>query len=252
LTGAMFRVDLLVAAMARRLLWITDAYFISHGPYVEALRQAAHDGVDVRLLLPQGSDVGWTVPISRTLYRTLLEAGVRIFEWNGTMIHAKTAVADSRWSRIGSTNLNINSWFGNWELDLAIDDEQTALALESHFREDLANATEIVTDVLPRRIAWRAGPGQVARRSARRMMRTVGGLGHSVTAAMSGNRQLELWELAPLFLLGALVTLLGALAYWKPKVLAWPFAVIAAWVGISFIWEALGVFRLLRPRRKKP
>ena len=44
---------------------------------------AARDGVDVRLLLPQGSDVGWTVPLSRTLYRTLLESGVRIFEWNG-------------------------------------------------------------------------------------------------------------------------------------------------------------------------
>ena len=66
--------------------------------------------------MPQGSDVGWTVPLSRTLYRTLLESGVRLFEWNGSMMHAKTAVADGRWARIESTNLNINSWLGNWEL----------------------------------------------------------------------------------------------------------------------------------------
>ena len=52
--------------------------------YVRALQLAAKDGVDVRLLLPQGSDVGWTVPVSRTLYRTLIESGVRIFEWNGS------------------------------------------------------------------------------------------------------------------------------------------------------------------------
>ena len=83
----MLRVDLAVASLARKQLWITDAYFIGHGPYLEALRRAAADGVDVRLLLPRGSDVGWTVPISRTLYRALLEGGVRIFEWNGTMVH---------------------------------------------------------------------------------------------------------------------------------------------------------------------
>jgi phosphatidylserine/phosphatidylglycerophosphate/cardiolipin synthase-like enzyme len=99
-TASMLRVDLLVAAMARQRLWISDAYFIGHGPYVRALQTAAADGVDVRLLLPQGSDVGWTVPVSRTLYRTLLESGVRIFEWDGAMMHAKTAVADSQWARI--------------------------------------------------------------------------------------------------------------------------------------------------------
>ena len=71
----MLRVDLLVAAMARERLWIADAYFIGHGPYVSALLEAARDGVDVRLLLPQGSDVGWVVPLSRTLYRPDLTTG---------------------------------------------------------------------------------------------------------------------------------------------------------------------------------
>src|SRR5690606_16814736 len=116
------RLDLLVGAAARRTLWITDAYFIGTPAYIEALNRAARDGVDVRLLLPRDSDVRWTVTVARSLYRPLLEAGVRIFEWNGSMVHAKTAVADSRWARIGSTNLNLNSWIGNWELDVAIED----------------------------------------------------------------------------------------------------------------------------------
>jgi phosphatidylserine/phosphatidylglycerophosphate/cardiolipin synthase-like enzyme len=241
-SASMLRMDYLVTAMARRLLWITDAYFIGHGPYLEALRQAARDGVDVRLLLPQGSDVGWTVAVSRTLYRTLLESGVRIFEWNGTMVHAKTAVADSRWARIGSTNLNLNSWLGNWELDVAIEDETVARTLEAHFKEDLAHATEIIMDGRPRRVDH-TRPRQLARRSARRAVRTVGGLGHSITAAVSGNRQLEIWELMPLLALGILVSVIAGLLVWKPHVLAWPFAILAGWIGVSLILEAFGVWR---------
>ena len=61
--------------------------------------------------------------ISRAGYRALLEAGVRVFEWNGPMIHAKTAVADGRWARVGSTNLNVASWIGNRELDVVVEDE---------------------------------------------------------------------------------------------------------------------------------
>jgi phosphatidylserine/phosphatidylglycerophosphate/cardiolipin synthase-like enzyme len=242
-TAAMMRVDMLVATMARKLLWITDAYFISYGPYLEALRQAARDGVDVRLLLPQGSDVGWTVPVSRTLYRSLLEAGVRIFEWNGTMIHAKTAVADSRWARIGSTNLNLNSWMGNWELDVAIEDDAIAQTLEQHYEEDLERSTEIVMTGPRRRAQPSPGPGLRARRSARRMIRTVGGLSQSMRAAVSGSRELENWELAPVFALGVLVIMIAVLLAWKPKMLAWPMAFLAAWVGLSLIVEAIRLWR---------
>ena len=62
---------------------------------MQALRAAARDGVDVRLLVPgRGSDIAVMQSISRAGYRPLLEAGVRVFEWNGPMLHAKTAVAD--------------------------------------------------------------------------------------------------------------------------------------------------------------
>ena len=135
-TGAVFRLDQLVSAVARERLWITDAYFVGASPYVQALIAAATDGVDVRLLVPgSGTDLPVVQRLTRAGYRALLEAGVRIFEWNGTMVHAKTAVADGRWARVGSTNLNIQSWLGNWELDVAIEDEDFARQMEDVYPE---------------------------------------------------------------------------------------------------------------------
>jgi phosphatidylserine/phosphatidylglycerophosphate/cardiolipin synthase-like enzyme len=214
---------------------------------VIALQEAARDGVDVRLLLPQGSDVSWTVPLSRTLYRVLLEAGVRIFEWNGSMMHAKTAVADGRWARIGSTNLNLNSWVGNWELDVAVEDEGVARTLQQHYEEDLLRSTEILLADRRRVVVADRRRGR-ARRSARRALRTVTGLGHSLGAAMLGTRPLEQWESAPLFWLGLLMAGLTALAIAVPRALAWPLAFIAGWGAISLFVEALR----LRNRRDQP
>ena len=123
-TAGLFRLDTLVAALARKTLWLTDAYYAGTSAYVQALRAAARDGVDVRLLVPgRGSDIALMQAISRAGYRPLLEAGVRVFEWNGPMLHAKTAVADARWARVGSTNLNLASWIGNRELDVVVEDE---------------------------------------------------------------------------------------------------------------------------------
>ncbi|MGH8174393.1 MAG: phospholipase D-like domain-containing protein, partial [Rhodanobacteraceae bacterium] len=150
-TAGLYRLDQLIAAMARRSLWITDAYFVGVAPYVQALSAAARDGVDVRLLVPGTSDIPAVGAVSRAGYRPLLEAGVRVFEWNGSMLHAKTAVADSRWARVGSSNLNLASWIGNCELDVAIEDENFARGMEAQYEADLGNATEIVLK-LPRRL----------------------------------------------------------------------------------------------------
>ncbi|MES1206142.1 MAG: phospholipase D-like domain-containing protein, partial [Pseudomonadota bacterium] len=144
-TGAgLYRLDQIVAALARRRLWLTDAYFVGVTTYVQALGAAARDGVDVRLLVPGSSDIPALAYLSRAGYRQLLETGVRVFEWNGTMLHAKTAVADDRWARIGSTNLNIASWLANYELDVAIENETIAKEMADQYEQDLTNATEIV------------------------------------------------------------------------------------------------------------
>ena len=246
-TANLLRLDLLVSAIARRRLWISDAYFIGTGPYLEALKRAATDGVDVRLLLPQGSDVEWTVPVSRSLYRPLLEAGVRIFEWNGTMMHAKTAVVDSRWSRIGSTNLNLNSWLGNWELDVAVDDESVARTLEAHFEEDMTRSTEIVVTRPgirePRRSTT---PASRRRRSSRRVVRTMSGLGHSIGAAVTGNRPLEDFEIVPVVAFAVFLAILAVVGFFAPRAIAWPIAIITGWTAATFCVEAWRLWRRQR------
>jgi cardiolipin synthase len=76
-----------------------------------------------------------------------LEAGVRAFEWNGVMPHAKTDVAEGRWARVGSSNLNIASWLDNCELDVAAEDESFARLMGDMYLQDLTNATEVVLDM---------------------------------------------------------------------------------------------------------
>jgi hypothetical protein len=75
------------------------------------------------------------------------------------------------------------------------------------------------------------------------MIRTVTGVGRSIGAVVSGNRPLEDFEIAPLVGAGVLLGLLAALAFWAPKALAWPIAVIAAWTGASFMVEAAVMWR---------
>ena len=140
-TAELYRLDQVIAAAARRTLWLTDAYFVGTTAYVQSLRAAARDGVDVRLLVPGATDIWILRGLSRAGSRPLLEAGVRVYEWNGTMLHAKTAVADGRWARVGSTNLNLQSWIGNWELDVAVEDERFAARMEEMYLDDLRYKT---------------------------------------------------------------------------------------------------------------
>ena len=190
--AGLYRLDLLIAALARKSIWLTDAYYLGAPSYLQSLRAAAFDGVDVRLLVPRTSDIPVVRALSRVGYRTLLESGVRIFEWNGAMLHAKTAVADGRWSRVGSTNLNLASWMTNYELDVVVEDEAFAQAMKEMYFDDLAHSTEIVlskgTKVRPReprKIEDR--PRGSARGSAGRAATGVLAFGSTVGAAIASS-----------------------------------------------------------------
>lgn len=229
-----YRMDQLVAALARKRLWLTDAYFIGVAPYVSALTNAARDGVDVRLLVPGASDVPVVAAISRTGYRALLDAGIRVFEWKGPMLHAKTAVADDQWARVGSTNLNIASWLGNCEIDVAIENAGFAQQLADQYERDLENATEIV---LSRRrvraVETTVHHGHGGRGSASRSAVGAMRLATTVGAALGNRRVLSDTETWPL-LGGALLLLaIAAVAALWPRALAWPLGALAAWIGIS-------------------
>ncbi len=247
----LYRLELALISAAQQRIWLTDAYFMGTSTYIESLSDAAIRGVDVRLLLPNNSDVAWVGNASRTLYRRLLESGVRIFEWNGSMIHAKTAVADGRFVRIGSTNLNISSWVGNWELDVAIDDDTIGRQMEGQYERDLENATEvIITD--RRRIRLRERPatdrparprprGSLSRRmggSANRVMRDMTLAGSVLGSAVRGYRAVGPAEAAALAFFGAAAVLLSSVVFWWPKVLAWPVAAIGVWVALSLFVRA--------------
>src|SRR5262245_28799657 len=175
----MLRLDLLWAAIARRRLWLADAYFVGTWAYLDALGSAARAGVDVRLLVPSGSDVELVAMLSRTQYRPLLEAGVRVFEWNGPMMHAKTAVVDGRWARVGSTNLNLASWLGNFELDVCVEDAGFARELEEAFLDDLDASTEIVL-----RAGQAPRPEEPRPRRARRRRIAAGSASRAAAAAL--------------------------------------------------------------------
>ena len=142
--GALLRFDQLLASAARRRLWLSDAYFAGIPSHVEGLRSAALDGVDVRLLLPSRNDHPWVTRIARRFYHGLLRSGVRIWEWGGPMMHAKTSVVDGRWVRVGSTDLNPLGFGINYELDALIEDDELGRDAEAMFLADLAQSREIL------------------------------------------------------------------------------------------------------------
>lgn len=244
-TAGLYRLDQLIAALAREYIWLTDAYFVGTTPYVQALRAAAMDGVDVRLLVPRTSDVPLIRAMSRAGYRPLLEAGIRVFEWNGAMLHAKTAVADGKWTRVGSTNLNLASWIGNWELDVVVEDESFSQGMEDMFLEDLDHSTEIVLSA-KRRVRLAAPAGQAMSRPRRRRGggsagRTAAGvlrIGNVVTAAITNRRTLGPAESVLMLYGGLLLLILAIIAALWPWLIAVPLVVLGVWFAFALLLRA--------------
>jgi cardiolipin synthase len=131
------------AISAERSIWIATAYFAPSPSEVEALNGAARDGVDVRILLPSRNDHPWVSLLARRYYRRLLTNGVRLWEWQGEMMHAKTSVIDGRWVRIGSTDFNPLGVAINYELDAVIEDPALGEQAEQMFLADLENSKEV-------------------------------------------------------------------------------------------------------------
>ena len=242
-TTGIFRLDQLIAAAARNTLWLTDAYFAGIAPYVQALRAAARDGVDVRLLVPGASDIPVLRPLSQAGFRPLLEAGIRVFEWKGRMLHAKTAVADGRWARVGSSNLNVASWIGNYELDAVVENEEFAAQMEAMYLADLENATELVLESRRRRTADRlhardfsghGKPGGSASRAAAGALR----IGRTVSAALSEQRVLARTDARLVATAGAVLLLIAVVGLLWPLVVIVPLAIVLLWMATALLIRA--------------
>ncbi|WP_219974230.1 phospholipase D-like domain-containing protein [Rubrobacter xylanophilus] len=241
----MLRALELLLASVRERVWISDPYFLGSPVLTQALISAAADGVEVRLLLPATNDLPWIGALSRVGYRPLLEAGVRIFEYGGPMMHAKTHVADSFHSRVGSTNLNLSGLFANWEADLLAEDAAFAARMEEMFEEDFSNAREILLSS-GRRPRPQRPMSPSERRDRRRTMRRVRP-GSGGTASRIGEEALHSATFSPAayerrarVALSAGLLALSVLGARHPRLLSWPLAAAGAAAG------ALGLLRALQ------
>ncbi len=129
---------------ARERLWLTSAYFAPRAAFVEALIDAAQRGVDVQVLV-NGSkgDKEVVRQAGRRSYTRLLEGGVRVHEYERTMLHAKIMTVDRSWATVGSINMDNRSIALNDELNISIFDDDVTRVLDDHFEQDLADSDEI-------------------------------------------------------------------------------------------------------------
>jgi cardiolipin synthase len=143
----------LTIAAARRSIDLTSAYFAPRPAFLHALADSARSGVAIRVLVP-GPHIDKDIVrhTARSVYGQLLEAGVRVFEYQPTMLHAKSLVVDGAWSTVGSANFDNRSFQLNDETVLGVQDEAFAAQLTETFEHDLERSTEITLDT------WRSRP----------------------------------------------------------------------------------------------
>jgi cardiolipin synthase len=122
---------------AQSQVYLTNAYFVPDPQLLAALKNAVARGVDVRLLLPGKSDSALVFYASRSYYDELLSAGIKIYERQQALLHAKTAVIDGVWSTIGSTNLDWRSFVNNQEINAVVLSPDFGAQMQKMFEDDL-------------------------------------------------------------------------------------------------------------------
>jgi cardiolipin synthase A/B len=148
-------VQAVAISSAVKNIFITNAYCTPSEDQVDLLVAAVKRGVDVRLLLPgEHNDQPITKAAGRTAYGRLLEGGVKIYEYQPTMIHSKTMVVDGVFSIFGSSNLDARSSQINEELDVTVHDEAFGREMEAVFHADLANARPYTLEEFRKRSLW--------------------------------------------------------------------------------------------------
>jgi cardiolipin synthase len=129
---------------AETQVFLTNAYFVPDPQLLAALKEAVQRGVDVRLLLPEKTDSILVFYASRSYYDELLSAGVKIYERQDALLHAKTALIDGVWSTIGSTNLDWRSFVNNQEINAVMLGQDFAAQMQTLFEKDL-ESSKLVT-----------------------------------------------------------------------------------------------------------
>ena len=132
------------ASAAKQSLWIMSPYFVPDKAYCKLLCASAARGVDVRIILPAKSDHFITTQAAKSLYKPLLEGGVKIYEKQGDFLHAKASLIDSKIARLGSSNCDIRSFRLNFELDIIVQEGNFSLKLLEQFQYEFKNSKQIL------------------------------------------------------------------------------------------------------------
>jgi cardiolipin synthase len=136
---------------ARRRIWIETPYFVPDDGIGAAMRNAALRGVDVRLIVPGTSDLRIVTLAGRSYFDEMMASGVKVYLYRPTNLHAKVLVVDDAIGVIGSPNVDIRSFFLNFELGLFLYDRPQVEALAEGFREDLSRAEPVDPERFARR-----------------------------------------------------------------------------------------------------
>ena len=145
----------LTIAAPKKRLYITNSYFVPDDDFRRMLRRAAHRGVDVRVLtVGLKTDVKTTWLAGRHWYEELLKDGVRIYEYQPSMMHSKTIVVDGIWSTVGSMNFDNRSLAFNNESSLVVLDARFGAQMDSIFFADLKYSKEVKLDEFRSRPVW--------------------------------------------------------------------------------------------------
>ena len=150
-----------IMSRCRNRIWITNAYFIPDARLLKSLKTAAALGVDVRILLPRKSNVFFMTWAQACFYRSLLKAGVRIYEYKPSMLHAKTLILDE-WMSVGSSNLNHRSLLHDLEIDVNIRSNGAKSELIKAFLQDLNHSNELLLDEWSKRPLKKRLMGRIA------------------------------------------------------------------------------------------
>ncbi|MFZ3229322.1 MAG: phosphatidylserine/phosphatidylglycerophosphate/cardiolipin synthase family protein [Pseudobdellovibrio sp.] len=128
---------------AKETVWITNPYFVPDFKLTKALFRAASTGIDVKILVPQKSDILGLKFAMQGFYSALLKRGCKIFEYTPSILHAKILIIDN-WVSVGSTNLDYRSLFYNLEADISLTDPQNIQLMKKQFIDDLAVSKQIL------------------------------------------------------------------------------------------------------------
>lgn len=139
---------------AEKSIYITDAYFSPNRRFLNALTTAAKRGVDVEMILPSKTDAKLVLEAGRSNYARLLDAGVKIYERQDYVLHAKTMVIDGVWSTVGSTNLDWRSFLHNDEVNAVVLGRGFGRKMEAMFAADRRGSNRITKRTWDRRSLW--------------------------------------------------------------------------------------------------